>query len=63
MSQNQDIEEDYKASDACIEQMAQEELTKIRKKAEQIKKQAERIGERVEAALGEPESKDNGKKD
>ncbi len=61
-SKKEQIENDYKESDAKIEAIAEEELKKIRKKANEIKAEAEKIGEDVENSLNEGEAKRSRKK-
>jgi hypothetical protein len=53
MSGKKKIEEDYKKFENAINQMAQEELRKIREKASQTRVEAEKIGEAVEQTLAE----------
>jgi MOSC domain-containing protein YiiM len=53
MSGKKKIEEDYNKFENDIEQMAQEELSKIRKKASLTKVEAEEIGESIEQTLDE----------
>jgi len=52
MSGKKKIEEDYKIFEKDIEQMAEEELRKIREKASQTKIEAEKVGESIEDTLG-----------
>lgn len=56
MSSN-NIEKDYKDFETCIEQMAEEELKKIRKKTSEIRNQAEKVGEAVEASMSASDKK------
>jgi len=53
MSGKKKIEEDHKKFENDINQMAQEELRKIREKASQTRVEAEKIGEAVEQTLAE----------
>jgi hypothetical protein len=54
-----EVEKDYKRFETRIEQMAEEERTKIREKTAKIKEQAEIVGEDVDATLSEsPKKKD-----
>ncbi len=56
-SKSNKIEQDFKDLETCIDQMTQEQLEEIRKKTKKIRKQAERTGEDVEAALEESPKK------
>ena len=56
------IERDYEAFDVAIEELAKKELEKIRKKASELKVEAEKVGEAVEASLGETAAKAGKKK-
>ncbi len=56
-SKSNKIEQDFKDLETCIDQMTQEQLEEIRKKTKKIRKQAERTGEDVEAALEESTKK------
>jgi hypothetical protein len=51
------IEQDYKDFDDAIEELAKAEIEKIKKKANQLKAEAEKVGEAVEASLEEEETK------
>jgi hypothetical protein len=51
MATNDKIERDFRISEAAIKAMADEELRRIREKIAQIKQEAEKIGEDVEADL------------
>ncbi len=56
-SKSNKIKQDFKDLETCIDQMTQEQLEEIRKKTKKIRKQAERTGEDVEAALEESTKK------
>ncbi len=56
-SKSNKIEQDFKDLETCIDQMTQEQLEEIRKKTKKISKQAEKIGEDVEASLAESTKK------
>jgi hypothetical protein len=62
MSGKKKIEEDYKKFENDINQMAQEELRKIREKASYARVEAEKIGEAVEQTLDEASEKREKKK-
>jgi hypothetical protein len=62
MSGKKKIEEDFKKFENAINQMAQEELQKIREKASQTRVEAEKIGEAVEQTLDEASEKREKKK-
>jgi hypothetical protein len=62
MSGKKKIEEDYKKFENAIDQMAQEELRKIREKARQTRVEAEKISESVEQTLAEESGNDEKKK-
>ncbi|MCW3996615.1 MAG: hypothetical protein NWE98_10785 [Candidatus Bathyarchaeota archaeon] len=51
MSGKEKIEKEYLQSLMLVERMAQEELAKIKAKAESIKLDAQKIGEAVEAQI------------
>ncbi len=57
MSSKNKIEKDYKDFEACVEQLAEEELKIIDKKTREIKKQAEKVGDAVEADLAQAAEK------
>lgn len=56
------MEKDYETFNLKIEQMAKEEIEKIREKANAIKAEANKIGETVELSLNEKETKVSTKK-
>jgi hypothetical protein len=62
MSGKKKIEEDFKKFENAIDQMAQEELRKIREKARQTRVEAEKICESVEQTLAEESGNDEKKK-
>ena len=51
MSGNDKIERDYKDFDGAIEEFAKEEIEKLKKRANQVKAEAEIVGEAVETSL------------
>jgi hypothetical protein len=53
---NDKIEQDYKEFDGAIEELAKADIEKIKKKANQLKAEAEKVGEAVEASLEEEET-------
>jgi len=57
MSGKNKIEKDYRNSNSKIRQMAEDEIKKIEADANQIKKEAEKIGEEVENSINESEGK------
>ena len=62
MSGKEKIEQDYEVFDQAVEQMAKEEIERIRKKANQIKLEAEKIGEQVEASINADQDEGASKK-
>ena len=62
MSGEDKLEHDYETSDAAIEELAKEELEKIKKKTRELKVEAEKVGADVEASLDEGKPKAGKKK-
>ncbi len=62
LSNKEKLEKDYETFNLKIEQMAKEEIEKIREKANAIKAEANKIGETVELSLNEKETKVSTKK-
>ena len=56
------IEKDFEESNHTVEKIANEELLEIKRKAAQIKREAEKIGEAVEFSMTESETKTAKKK-
>jgi hypothetical protein len=57
MSKMEKLEKDYQNFYLNIERMAEEEINKIREKANAIKEEASKMGEAVELSLGKEEAK------
>ena len=57
MSKKEKLEKDYQNFNLNIERMAEEEIKKIREKANAIKEEASRIGEAVELSINKEEMK------
>ena len=57
MSKKEKLEKDYQNFNLNIERIAEEEIKKIREKANAIKEEASKIGEAVELSLNEEETK------
>ncbi len=57
LSGENEVEKEFEASNKAIDEMAEEELRKIRKKAKKIRAEAVEVGEAVEKSIkqGEPE--------
>ncbi len=51
MSGNDKTERDYKDFDGAIEEFAKEEIEKLKKRTNQLKAEAEIVGEAVETSL------------
>lgn len=62
MSGNKKVERDYRELEECVEGLAKEEIEKIRKRMEALKKEAAKVGETVEAELAEAEGEAGNKK-
>lgn len=62
MSKKEKLEKDYQNFNMNIERMAEEEITKIREKANAIKEAAKKTGEAVAVSLNESEMKSARKK-
>jgi hypothetical protein len=62
MSKKEKLEKDYQNFNLNIERIAEEEIKKIREKANAIKKEASKMGEAVELSLNEEEAKSAKKK-
>ncbi len=50
------LDRDYRELEECIENLAKEEVDKIRKKMDALKQEAARVGEAVDVELGESET-------
>lgn len=57
MSKKEKLEKDYQNFNLNIERIAEEEIKKIREKANALKEEASKIGEAVELSLKEGETK------
>ena len=57
MSKKENLEKDYETFTLNIDQMAKEELQKIREKANAIREEAGKIGEAVELSLNQEKTK------
>ena len=57
MSKKEKLEKDYQNFNLNIERIAEEEIKKIREKANAIKEEASKTGEAVEFSLSEEEPK------
>ncbi len=57
---SEQVDKDYKDFQTCIEQLAEEELERIRKKTSKIKDEARKIGAELEASLVEEAGKKKG---
>jgi hypothetical protein len=57
MSKKEKLEKDYQNFNLNIERIAEEEIKKIREKANAIKEEASKMGEAVELSLNEEETK------
>jgi hypothetical protein len=62
LSGKEKLERDYKEFDEAIEESAKKELEKIRRKALELKAEAEKVGAAVEASLEENQAKVGKKK-
>ena len=62
MSKKEKLEKDYQNFNLNIERIAEEEIKKIREKANAIKEEASKMGEAVELSLNEEETKATKKK-
>lgn len=62
MSQKEKLEKDYQNYSLNIERMAEEEIKKIREKANAIKEEANKIGNAMGVSLNGGEVKSAGKK-
>ena len=62
MSKKDKLEEDYQNFIKNIERMTEEEIKKIRERANALKEEAAKIGEAVELSLNEKETKTATKK-
>ena len=51
MSGSDKVERDYRDFDSALEELAKEEIAKIKMKAATLKLEAEKVGETVEASL------------
>ena len=55
------VERDYRDSEECVEELAKEEIMKIRRKLEALKVETQKIGAAVEAELERREAKEKKK--
>jgi hypothetical protein len=62
MSGKEKVERIYRKCQTEIEKLTEEEIQKIKQKAEALKKETEKVGETVEASLNENKTKANKKK-
>ncbi len=62
MSGREKIEKDYKESEKTIENEVNKEMTQIKKKANEIKIEAGKIGEAVEISINQKENDRHKKK-
>ena len=62
MSSKEKLEKDYENFNMNIERMSEEEIKKIKEKANALKEEASKIGEAVELSLNEEEAKTARKK-
>lgn len=62
MSGRTRIEKDYRSFDLNIEQRVAEEIRRIKKKLDQVRVEAEKIGDEVENSINESETKEARKK-
>jgi hypothetical protein len=62
LSGREKIEKDYQKSEKKIEQEAEEEIAQIRRKAGEIKVEAEKIGEALEISINQNDERRNKKK-
>jgi len=62
MSSKEKLEKDYENFNMNIERMSEEEIKKIKEKANALKEEASKIGEAVELSLNEEEGKTARKK-
>ncbi len=56
------VERNYRELDECVQGLAEDEIAKIRKKMDALKKEAARVGENVEAEIGESDGRSPKKK-
>jgi hypothetical protein len=56
------VEQDYKGFEDTVEELAKAELEKIKRKAAELKQEAEKVGAAVEASIGESEASAGKKK-
>jgi hypothetical protein len=62
LSKKGSVEGDFEEANRVVERIAKEELRKIKEKAGEIKKEAEKIGESVEASMKQAGASEAGKK-
>ena len=62
MSKKEKLEKDYQNFNLNIERLAEEEIKKIREKADAIKEEASKMGEAVALSLNDKATKEAGKK-
>jgi hypothetical protein len=55
------VERDYRDSEECVEELAKEEIEKIRRKLEALKVETQEVGAAVEAELERREAKEKKK--
>ncbi len=60
-SSKEKLDQDYQDSEKNIEALANEEIERIRKKMDTLKREAAKVGGLVEAELDESEPKSSGK--
>jgi hypothetical protein len=62
LSGKEKVERDFRDSEACVEELAKEEIEKLKKKMNALKLETEKVGEAVDAELEETEAKTQKKK-
>jgi hypothetical protein len=62
LSGKEKVERDYRDSQACVSELAKEEIENIKKKMAALEAEAEKVGVAVEAELNEAEGKSGKKK-
>jgi hypothetical protein len=62
MAEKEKVERDYEEFDGKIDELSKAELERIKKKAGEVKLEAEKVGEAVDASIAEAESASDKKK-
>jgi hypothetical protein len=62
LAENEKVERDYEEFAGKVEELAKAELERIKRRAAELKLEAEKVGEDVEASIAEAESASDKKK-